>query len=107
MHGIVPRTVKLTAFVAIKFACPPRALLSMNMPTQRGVSPVVVRVAAASTMALHASAVSVAADFQRAAKRVVKLNVQCDLGCKMGGVFMQVRSAISLAGPHTPQLFIF
>ena len=48
----------------------------------------------------HAAHVALCAD-------VVKLNVQCDLGCKMGGVFMQVRSAISLAGPHTPQLFIF
>ena len=105
MHGIVPRTVKLTAFVAIKFACPPRALLSMNMPTQRGVS-AVVRVAtagfvagvvagaatgfagsigagmaagraAASTIAPHARAASVAADFQRAIKRVAQVNVQC------------------------------
>jgi len=105
MHGIVPRTVKLTALVAIKFACPPRALLSMNMPTQRGVS-AVVRVAAAgfvagvvagaatgfagsmgagmaagraaaSTIAPHAKAVSVAADFQRAMKRFAQVNVQC------------------------------
>ena len=105
MHGIVPRTVKLTALVAIKFACPPRALLSMNMPTQRGVS-AVVRVAAAgfvegvvtgaatgfagsmgagmaagraaaSTIAPHASAVSVAADFQRVAKRFAQLNSEC------------------------------
>ena len=105
MHGIVPRTVKLTALVAIKFACPPRALLSMNMPTQRGVS-AVVRVAAAgfvagvvagavtgfagsmgagmaagraaaSTITPHARAVSVAADFQRAIKRFAQVNVQC------------------------------
>ena len=77
----------------------------MNMPTQRGVS-AVVRVAAAgfvagivadaatgfagsigagmaagraaaSTIAPHASAVSVAADFQRAAKRFAQVNVQC------------------------------
>ena len=77
----------------------------MNMPTQRGVS-AVVRVAeaglvagvvagaatgfvgsigagmaagraAASTIAPHASAVSVAADFQRAMKRIAQVNVQC------------------------------
>ena len=105
MHGIVPRTVKLTALVAIKFACPPRALLSMNMPTQRGVSAVIRAAeagfvagvvagavtgsvdsigagmaagrAAASTIAPHASAVSVAADFQRAANRFAQVNVQC------------------------------
>jgi len=105
MHGIVPRTVKLTAFVAIKFACPPRALLSMNMPTQRGLSAVVRAAvagfvagvvagavtgsvdsigagmaagrAAVSTIAPHANAVSVAADFQRAIKRFAQMNVQC------------------------------
>ena len=77
----------------------------MNMPTQRGVS-AVVRVAAAgfvegivtgaatgfagsigagmaagraaaSTIAPHARAVSVAADFQRAIKRFAQVNVQC------------------------------
>ena len=77
----------------------------MNMPTQRGVS-AVVRVAAAglvagvvagavtgfagsmgagmaagraaaSTITPHARAVSVAADFQRAAKRFAQVNVQC------------------------------
>ena len=77
----------------------------MNMPTQRGVS-AVVRVAvaafvegvltgaatgfagsigagmvagraAASTIAPHANAVSVAADFQRAMKRFAQVNVQC------------------------------
>ena len=77
----------------------------MNMPTQRGVS-AVVRVAAAgfvegvvtgaatgfagsmgagmaagraaaSTIAPHASAVSVAADFQRVAKRFAQLNSEC------------------------------
>ena len=77
----------------------------MNMPTQRGVSAVVRVVAAglvagvvvgattgfagsigagmvagraaASTIAPHARAVSVAADFQRAAKRFAQVNVQC------------------------------